>query len=360
MLEIPSTLLYMNYYSESDIDLNKTYSIAGFDLDYTLIKTKSGNVFPKDSNDWILFDPIVKDKLTELANDSDKLIVIFSNQKGLGKFMTVDEFKSKINSIQNMLKVKFIFMGSLEDDIYRKPRIGMWDFLKEKSGFKIKKSKSFYVGDMAGRPKDKYDTDIKFALNLKLQFMTPEQYFLNLNEKIEPNLTGYQLDNFSKNTKLNIKPEPNHMLIISGYPGSGKSHLAEKAVQPISNAKYKYELFSRDNLGNKFHKKLNEAMESGKPVIVEGLYPTNESRTELKNLADKYKYNTTYILVKTSYDLAYHLNLYRGLYQDKNRVPEIVYMKYRKNFEYPLESDWNEIVEYHPHISKKINKHYLY
>ena len=55
-----------------------------------------------------------------------------------------------------------------------------------------------------------------------------------------------------------------------------------------------------------------------------------------------------------------HLNLYRSLFENKNKIPEIVYMKYRKNFEYPDESDWDEIIEYHPHITKKVNKYYLY
>ena len=76
------------------------------------------------------------------------------------------------------------------------------------------------------------------------------------------------------------------------------------------------------------------------------LYFTNQSRLELKMLCEKYKYNSIYILVKTTYELAYHLNLYRSLFEDKQKVPEIVYMKYRKDFEYPDESDWNEIIEY--------------
>ena len=43
--------------------------------------------------------------------------------------------------------------------------------------FPINKKKSFYVGDMAGRKKDKSDSDFKFALNIKFKFYTPEEYF---------------------------------------------------------------------------------------------------------------------------------------------------------------------------------------
>ena len=237
-------------------------------------------------------------------------------------------------------------------DNYRKPRTGMFKYLKNELGIKINKKESFYVGDMAGRENDKYDTDLKFALNLKIKFMTPEEYFLDYSNE-EKRLTGYKLDNISKNTKINIKSKGKNMIIISGYPGSGKSHLARKFEN-------EYTILSRDILQKNFCKKLEEEMINNNNVVIEGLYVDNNSRKELKNLASKYDYNTTYILVKTSYELAYHLNLFRSLYQNKNRVPEIVYMKYKKNFEYPIESDWNEIIEYHPHISKKINQYFLY
>jgi bifunctional polynucleotide phosphatase/kinase len=343
--------------------------MAGFDLDYTIIKTKSGNVFPKNKNDWELLNDQIKSKLVELSKNPEFIIVIFSNQKGVGTGkkgnISIKDFQDKIHNIRKLLEFNFIFIASLEDDLYRKPRIGMYKYLKSENGLGIKigKFNSFYVGDMAGRKNDKYDTDLKFALNLGIDFMTPEQYFLNKGFNEKRSLTGYQLDNFSSNTKINITTEPNKMVIISGYPGAGKSHLAKKFIinsNSDSNESKPFELFSRDMFQNKFHKKLEEAMNLGKPVVVEGLYADNSSRIELKNLAAKYQYNTTYILVKTTYELAYHLNLFRSLSQNKNKVPEIVYMKYRKIFEYPEESDWGEIIEYHPHVSKKINKNFLY
>ncbi len=359
-----SNLIYLNYYKK--INKLKNFYIAGFDLDWTVIKTKSGNIFPKNKSDWEIWNPKVLTKLAELASDPDCLIVFISNQKGVGipnkNYLSVKEFKEKINNIHQALGVDFIFIASLKDDIYRKPRVGSIDFLIKEESINIDISRSFYVGDMAGRPGDRTDSDIKFAKNLNVPFYTPEEFFLNNNSLKNYKLTGYLLNNNSKNTKINLKPESNSMVIISGYPGSGKSHLANKIINtPNLNPNQEpFNLYSRDLLQGKFYKKLVESMELNKPVVVEGLYPSNQSRQELKTLAEKYHYNTTYIYVKTTYELSYHLNLYRNLFEEKPKVPEIVYMKYRKSFEYPNEEDWNEIIEYHPHISSKINKFYLF
>jgi len=326
--------------------------MASFDLDHTLIRPKSGNIFPKNLNDWELMPYSIKSKLEKLSDDH--LITIFSNQKRTShQKYNNNDFLKKIDSIHSKLGINFIFIAALEDDNYRKPRIGMYEHLLEKENLNIKKKDSFYVGDMAGRKSDKYDTDLKFAKNIGIQFMTPEEYFLNQTSG-SYNIRGYKLDNNSKNTKINIIPQRKVMLVISGYPGSGKSHLANKLA---GNTLI---IISRDNFGTKFNKKLEESLKDGNYTIVEGLYSNNLSRNKLKELAAKYNYTTKYIIVNTSYDLSYHLNLYRSLYENKNKVPEIVYMKYKKEFEYPLQQDWDEIIDYHPHIPQKINKMYLY
>jgi len=343
-------LLYKNYYTAN---ISKMVKMASFDLDHTIIRPKSGNVFPKNLNDWELMPfSSIKSKLEKLS--SDHLIAIFSNQKKTPRQKySDDEFLKKIDSIHTKLGIDFIFIAALEDDNYRKPRIGMYEYLLEKESLDIKKENSFYVGDMAGRKSDKYDTDLKFARNIGIKFMTPEEYFLNQSSG-SYNIRGYQLNNNSKNTKINISPQKKVMVVISGYPGSGKSHLANKLAND------KTAIISRDNFGNKFDKKLEESLKNGEHTIIEGLYSNNISRNKLKELASKYDYTTKYIMVNTSYDLSYHLNLYRSLYKNKNKVPEIVYMKYKKEFEYPLQNDWDEIIDYHPHIPRKVNRMYLF
>ena len=339
-----NSIIYLNFYPKNH---KYTDKFAGFDLDYTLIKTKSGKIFPKDVNDWTLLYTEIKNKLNKL---SDYTIIIFSNQMGISKgHIKEEELIEKITNIKKELDIKFIFMASKEDDINRKPRIGMFEFIDSKLNINFNKKESFYVGDMAGRQKDKDDTDRKFAHNLGVKFHTPEEFFLNKSPE-KYNINGYNLDYKNKkyNIDFNVKKE---LVMITGYPGSGKSYLAKQFKG--------YEHVSKDEYKNKFDKYLESQMKNNKPVVVEGLYPDNTSRNKVKILAEKYNYTTRYILMETSKELSYHLNLYRQLYEGKKKIPEIVYHKYDKKYESPIVNDWGSMEVYHPTIDPKHNQYYL-
>ncbi len=73
--------------------------IAGFDLDGTIICTKSGLVFAKDEADWQFLFAEVPGKLRQMHENGYKL-VIFTNQKGLqtGR-QAVEPFRRKIEAI---------------------------------------------------------------------------------------------------------------------------------------------------------------------------------------------------------------------------------------------------------------------
>lgn len=47
----------------------KNRKIAAFDLDSTLIKTKSGNTFPRSATDWQWWNTVVPGKLRELNSN---------------------------------------------------------------------------------------------------------------------------------------------------------------------------------------------------------------------------------------------------------------------------------------------------
>lgn len=74
-------------------------------MDGTLIKTKSGLVFPKDCNDWQLLYPDVPGKLKHFYTNGYK-IVIFTNQAGLGTGkIKISDFKLKIERIVQKIGV---------------------------------------------------------------------------------------------------------------------------------------------------------------------------------------------------------------------------------------------------------------
>lgn len=74
-------------------------------MDGTLIKTRSGLVFPKDYDDWQLMYPDVPAKLKELHNNGYK-IVIFTNQASIGSGkLNVKCFKVKLRNIVQRIGV---------------------------------------------------------------------------------------------------------------------------------------------------------------------------------------------------------------------------------------------------------------
>jgi bifunctional polynucleotide phosphatase/kinase len=65
-------------------------------LDWTLIGTKSGRVYPKDKDDWCILMPEIPGKLKKLHAEGFKL-VIFSNQAGIGSRRVVkSDFQQKV------------------------------------------------------------------------------------------------------------------------------------------------------------------------------------------------------------------------------------------------------------------------
>jgi DNA 3'-phosphatase len=80
-----------------------------FDLDYTLIKTKSGKKFPINNLDWEFLYPEIPNKLSAY---SKSIIGIISNQKGLKNQNQINDWITKIKNIINGLNIHFIFASN--------------------------------------------------------------------------------------------------------------------------------------------------------------------------------------------------------------------------------------------------------
>ncbi|XP_013736275.1 polynucleotide 3'-phosphatase ZDP isoform X1 [Brassica napus] len=174
---------------ERDDGLNDSEKIAAFDFDGCLTKT-SVKIVGADA--WSLMYPSIPEKLQSLHSQGYKL-VIFTNESNIDRWKNkrqaaVDSKIGRLNSFIKRVEVPvqvFIACGVAssggKDDLYRKPKAGMWQLMKKhfNSGIEIDMDKSFYVGDAAGRKGDHSDADIKFAQANGLKFYTPEEYFIS-------------------------------------------------------------------------------------------------------------------------------------------------------------------------------------
>ncbi len=174
-----------------DIDpITRTKGVLAFDMDGTIIVTKSGKTFATNKNDWKLFDSSIPQRLLTAYEEGYSLAII-SNQKGAKTPQDQLDVQSKFDAISRVLSVPIDMICSHHDDIYRKPFPGMWEFLYharwKNLPITLTSENCLYIGDAAGREqsgtrkKDFSDTDYKLSLNLGIQVkMNPLLSFLSL------------------------------------------------------------------------------------------------------------------------------------------------------------------------------------
>lgn len=136
------------------------------DLDSTLIQTKSGRTFPKDSEDW-KFTPGIISKLRLFAEKNYHIVVV-SNQGGIeAGYVDKDEFEDKLITITISLmdklrteKVYHYYCSQLRS-FYRKPNPGM--AYQAAIDLQIDLSKCIMVGDASGYSNSHSNSDREFA-----------------------------------------------------------------------------------------------------------------------------------------------------------------------------------------------------
>ena len=228
------------HYLEIDFfNLNPSnIKIAAFDLDSTLITTKSKKVMPESKDDWTWFTNFnnMKRTLKSLVKKGF-IIVVFSNQKNLEKRISIEDFQSKINNINSELNLNISWMFALDDDLYRKPMLGMFKYYTDiiKSYYDvfdtastINLSESFYCGDAAGRvynskSKDHSYIDMYFAKNAGIRFITPEQLFMSDN-------ANYQIVHPYQNINLKKIFDPDHNNLLPNTNSDSASNTVSDTV----------------------------------------------------------------------------------------------------------------------------------
>ena len=326
--------------NNEDINSNSKVKVASFDLDDTLI-----HVNKKDYTFNYIVPNTIIEKVVNLISDG-YLFVIFTNQSGIsnGKNFNLSKWKLIIEKIFHDIKNKCScepkFMGiyvSINYDEFRKPNPILWEhFLNDIGSTKVD-TNSFYCGDAAGRqmlstfkqniykkPKtgDFSNSDLLFAYNIKVSFRTPENVFLNeenyitIQNKINPSKElkiKYKIPEF-------IKSESKEIILMSGYPASGKSFYA---TNYIVNKYSEYQYLSQDicKTNNVLQKQLQKCINKNESVIIDNTNLSNKERLFYINIANINNYEIRLIKMDVSFDLAKHLNNTRMLYNYKKNEP---------------------------------------
>lgn len=164
----------------------KNYKIIFADLDDTIIKTKSGQIFPKGICDMeFRFD--VLNKIKEIHPD---YVLIVSNQGGIENgFVSADNFHSKSEYIRRSVseycecECHCVYCSyNDKSHPWRKPNTGMLEFLSEKyvgDDFDYIKSVSLMIGDASGKEGQFSDSDKKTAENFGIDYLDVED-FINI------------------------------------------------------------------------------------------------------------------------------------------------------------------------------------
>uniref|UniRef100_H3DA19 Polynucleotide kinase 3'-phosphatase n=1 Tax=Tetraodon nigroviridis TaxID=99883 RepID=H3DA19_TETNG len=339
--------------------------IAGFDIDGCIITTKSGKVFPTAPDDWkkrILY-PEIKTRLASLLQNGYK-VVFFTNQMGIAKGKLRPEvFKSKAEDILASLQLPVQVFIATGPGLYRKPVTGMWDYLCDKvnDGVTVDPAQSFYVGDAAGRPekwapgrkKDFSSSDRLFALNIGLEFHTPEEFFLGW-KRAPYNLPSFDPRKVDASARLFDPPSASlttsqtEVIVAVGFPASGKSTFFHTHVIP-----HGYVYVSRDTLGSwqSCVSACQRALNQSRSVAVDNTNPDPESRRRYVDVAKAAGVPCRCFHFSASLEQAKHNNRFREMAPSDvkhAKVNDIVFHSYKKHFVAPaLSEGFSEILQIH-------------
>jgi len=349
--------------SDLDSDSNsgtedESIKMAGFDLDQTLITTKSGKKFASTSDDWRWLYYNTK---TILQSYSDKgfQIMIVTNQAGIRSDISKQTmFQQKIEQMEKDLlqthpDISFKIFCAVHKDVHRKPYPTFLENLN------LNRETSFFCGDGAGRQADHTSADIKFAYNLMVHFKTPEEIFLKQRSKGVYEYPIVQLDPLLLKNRYCFEPNAEcrpELIIMVGLPASGKSYTVRRIIEgylcsdlpigPWSNIKY----ISMDIIHSKtkMFSMMKECVARNSSMIIDNTNLDVESRTNLINIVQDTNYYVRIIHIATSIDRCIHNNYYRYYKDYKTNpkfIPHFVYKMMDKKYVVPT-------IDENPLISK--------
>jgi bifunctional polynucleotide phosphatase/kinase len=285
--------------------------IALFDIDGTLIVSRSGRRYADSADDWVFYRHSVPATLHAFYEDG-YTVALVSNQS-----VWNDASRQKIESVIAALEAEngwkpwcLVATGSSRgknaDTLHRKPARGLYDVLLQNLGkLPTDVQELTMCGDAAGKsdPNPAYhwaDSDRMFAENIGAEFTRP-------------------CDVFPSNTAF-VPESKQEIVILVGNPGSGKSTTAKQ----LAAAGYIH--VEQDTLKNKSEtqKHVKQAIGSGKSVIVDATHGSAENRKPYIDMANA---------VNVGCRIVWHVRDGRPFNALREKpVPEIAYAMFSKNF----------------------------
>jgi len=341
-------------YTEQSVN-NKTYNIkvAGFDMDHTIIKPIGNTIHPKNKDDFEYVFSNISEKMIEL-HTSGYSIIIFSNQDNLNK--NPDKKQIVLSRIQRLYTEVFIpntipvqFFISIQRDFCRKPNTGMFDFYLNLHNKQLDTS-SFYVGDAAGRiktPLKKKDfscSDRMFAINCHMNFMTPEKYFMEQDDRefiidktFETHFMTEDIDTTKDSMYINWDDiKKYNIVMLVGAPGTGKTTMTKRMISTFGYT----DVINMDTLLTK--KKClitlrNLLQDLGKRIVIDNTNSSIKGRKEYLDIINELRPDEPILLLKINLDKkqAFFLNNVRCKVTKQISLPNVAIHLYFKLYEEP-------------------------
>jgi DNA 3'-phosphatase len=350
-------------------DLVEHDTVYGFDFDGTVIQASGA----KWVDTWALNEPVcallrnIRGKSVELGTATP--IVIFTNQGGVAKGnVTLVQLIRKLDAVFGAIFagvggvnaagvggvnaasappfIPTIYIGLSQE--YRKPSPKMYEeyLINHAPGVQ----RGYFVGDASDATQDFSDSDYRFAKNAGLEYVRVEDVsavgvpvptlqsisdYFRAHTYVAP-ITGLNRERvFADALNINIEQIRGSIVIMIGYPGSGKSTFATWLHAQLPGC-----ILRRDELGTvaKVQKRFREAVgvatkpENTPTIIVDATHPSIESRKYyIEHAAGR---RMIAVVLQIDRESAFYLNKIRGA-SGNAFVPSIAYGVFAKKYEFP-------------------------
>jgi len=351
---------------------------AIFDLESTIITTKSGRDRPKRASDWKFINGKILKHLRKIYSQGFDVVFISEQDKIISQ-SRADYYGNKIRLIFNKIGIKGSFFIITKGSIHKKPSSTCFDILCAHAKFKIKHNKSFYCGPKAGRKAgwqcisdslkitklkdDKSIDDLYFAKNCDIEFRVPEMVFSKYYKGDEITLPkrDYGLDFDTRSDGIeymfNLDIKSKHVIVIVGQQMSGRTYLANR-LKEIYYGNIDFEIADGTGL-NDFDviEKFIDIYNQDKSIIIDA---HNFRKKFRKTFVDRVRgtdYKTMCINIVTPLDMRRKLCHFKQMFIDpgceKIEPEKIVDLKFDEVGE---DEEFDDIVQYKPciHFDSKV------